>query len=155
MNRKQLILIIVGILVFQLIIGPWMTIRNIRPDFFLILVVYVGVTEGSFVAVIVGFICGLLLDSFGVGSYFGLSSHIYVLAGYASGFLKDTYQLLAPVLFTSLLIGIFCIAFFIYAFVRFQYICDENFLQFLNIWALTTLYTLSIMGIIPFIRPIR
>lgn len=155
MNSKRLIIVVLGVLAFQLLLGPRLAIRGIRPDFFLILIVYIGVMKGSFTATILGFFCGLILDSFGVGSYFGLSSLIYVLAGYLSGFLQGKFQRLAPAIFTSLWIGIILFVFFIYSFFRFQYLWDENMIQFFNTWILASLYTLSFMLILQVIRPLR
>ncbi|NOZ75021.1 MAG: rod shape-determining protein MreD [FCB group bacterium] len=155
MKNNQLILITLGVLALQFLIGPWLTIRGVRPDFFLILIVYIGVSNGSFFAVIVGFLCGLIIDGIGVGSYFGLSSLIYVLTGYLSGFLKGKYQRFIPATFTIIWIGIVLLSFFIYSFFRFQYLWDTDFLQFLNIWILTSFYTLSLMGILQFVRPLR
>lgn len=145
----------VGVMLLQFLVGPGLAIRGVRPDFFLILVIYIGVANGSFPAVIVGFICGLIIDGIGVGSYFGLSSLIYLFAGYLSGYLHGKFRRLIPAVFTGIWVGIVLLSFFLYSFFRFQYLWDTDLLQFVNIWFLTSVYTLSLMGILQFVRPLR
>jgi len=91
MLRKIIVLICFSLLTIlvQLLFVPWMTIRDIRPDFILILVLLVGRFEGRMVGQIYGFSIGLLIDAIGIGSFLGLSALTKTISGFFSGYLKN------------------------------------------------------------------
>ena len=70
MRRSELIYWVIGIFLLQFFFAEVMSINAIRPDFIMILVLYIGVTHGRFAGVIAGFIAGFLVDLAGVGSFF-------------------------------------------------------------------------------------
>ncbi|RMF07047.1 MAG: hypothetical protein D6762_08340, partial [Candidatus Neomarinimicrobiota bacterium] len=118
-------------------------------------ILYLAVGAGSFPAIIVGFSAGLLLDLLGVGSYFGLTSLLYVITGYLGGFLRGKYARLSPALFTSLWVGLLVLVFFLYSFFRYQLFWDEDLVRFVNYWLLTAGYTLGFAGILQFVVPLK
>ena len=85
MTNFKLLFFGIAILLLQIVLSEFLSINGIRPDFILIYLVYVSVRLGSFSGLIFGFIIGLLSDSFGVGSTFGLSSLTYTITGYFIG----------------------------------------------------------------------
>lgn len=91
MLQKVIVLVCFSLLAIlvQLLFVPWMTIRNIRPDFILLLVLIVGRLKGRIVGQLYGFSIGLLIDAIGMGSFLGLSALTKTISGFFSGYLKN------------------------------------------------------------------
>ncbi|MBN2279420.1 MAG: rod shape-determining protein MreD [Candidatus Marinimicrobia bacterium] len=91
MARKILLYIGIALvlLTIQGLIGPWMTIQKIRPDFLLILVLYIGQKEGKIFGQLAGFIIGLTMDLIGMSTFLGLSAFVMTLSGFLAGFFKN------------------------------------------------------------------
>lgn len=91
MIRKILIYIGIGLvlLTVQGILGPWLSIQKIRPDFILILVLFIGQKEGRIFGQLAGFSMGLIVDLLGMSSFLGLSCFVMTLSGFLAGFLKN------------------------------------------------------------------
>ena len=91
MIRKILIYIGIGLvlLTVQGILGPWLSIQKIRPDFILILVLFIGQKEGKIFGQLAGFSMGLIVDLLGMSSFLGLSCFVMTLSGFLAGFLKN------------------------------------------------------------------
>jgi len=83
----------------QILLGPWMTIREIRPDFLLILVMFIGLNQGKVSGQLYGFGIGLVADAIGLGSFIGLSALAKTIAGFGAGMLYRRRSRLNPVLF--------------------------------------------------------
>jgi len=132
-----------------------LSIKGFRPDFIFILVLYTGVKRGSFYGVLVGFIIGLFSDLSGVGTYFGLSSLIYTLTGYISGYLKGRYSKLHPLVFHSSWVFLVAAIFFLIVFIRFHILFETDFPEFISVWVYTLSYTLGILGILQIVLPIK
>jgi len=131
MNWIKLLYPLVGVFFLQFILADFLSINGIRPDFVLIYILYIGLHHGSFPSVIVGFFMGLMVDFTGVGSLFGLTSLIYVLTGYLSGFLHGKYYTMIPTYFHLTWVGIILFHFFIYSFIRYQDLFETKMTVFL------------------------
>lgn len=69
------------------IIGPLVSFKNIFPDFLMMVIVIVALTEGAFAATIIGFLIGIVLD-LSQPELMGLHALCCSLAGYSIGKLK-------------------------------------------------------------------
>lgn len=78
------ILIIIGFLL-QTSIFPFFSVFGTVPNIILLLVVSIAVMNGSISAMIVGFICGLLLDMI-YGGILGVFALFYMFLGYINGY---------------------------------------------------------------------
>ncbi|MBT3217099.1 MAG: rod shape-determining protein MreD [Candidatus Marinimicrobia bacterium] len=137
----------------QFFFAEVMSINAIRPDFIMILVLYIGVTHGRFAGVIAGFIAGFLVDLAGVGSFFGLTSLTCSITGYLAGFLHGRYRSWIPMYFHAGWVSIVFIHFLIFSFVRFQYTFNTNpGIFFLN-WIFSVGYTLGFLIVLQFMIP--
>ena len=89
--KKFLILIGFSLLavLLQLVVAPWLSIRGIKPDFILVLIMFAGMLYGRVYGQLYGFGLGLIVDMIGIGSFFGLSALTKTIAGFLSGYLKD------------------------------------------------------------------
>lgn len=79
----------------------------IIPSFSLILILYIAISNGSFVGLICGFVSGLILDFLSLAPI-GLHSFIFTLMGYIVGKLYGRYNLNKVVL--PCFLGFFCFA---------------------------------------------
>jgi rod shape-determining protein MreD len=84
-------------------------IRGIRPDFLLIMLVYVALSSGSLTGVLLGFFTGLVQDFYGPATNLGLNALCKTLVGFTVGLgrerlYKDRLSILMMVLFTAHLI---------------------------------------------------
>ncbi len=78
-------LIIMGIaIVLQSTIVPYLAIKWFRPDLPLLVLIYIAARRGPFEGILIGFLAGILVDSFSVG-FFGLSSFCYSVSGFVTG----------------------------------------------------------------------
>ena len=155
MNWIKLLYPLVGVFFLQFILADFLSINGIRPDFVLIYILYIGLHHGSFPSVIVGFFMGLMVDFTGVGSLFGLTSLIYVLTGYLSGFLHGKYYTMIPAYFHLTWVGIILFHFFIYSFIRYQDLFETKMTVFWLTWIWTSGYTLGFLGIFQMIIPLQ
>ena len=139
----------------QFLLSDLLSIKGIRPDFILIYIIYSSIARGSFHGVIAGFILGLLVDLSGVGTYFGLSSVLYVLAGYAGGYLKGQFNRMHPTIFHSSWIGLLLFIFFISCFIRFNILYETDMAGFLTLWIYSSGYTLGMLALLQFLIPVN
>lgn len=100
MVRKTLIIVAFTLLVLliQILFGPWLSIRDIRPDFMLILALFVGRLQGKVAGQLFGFGSGLLVDGVGIGSFLGLSALAKTIAGFCAGLLRKKQRRWNPFL---------------------------------------------------------
>tara|TARA_B110000438_G_C15246415_1_gene407885 strand:+ start:47 stop:529 length:483 start_codon:yes stop_codon:yes gene_type:complete len=150
-------LIIQGLLVwiFELLFIDILQINNVRPDFFIILILYWSIKYGRTLGIISGFFVGLLVDLSGVASFFGLSPLIYSVTGYLSGNLKGLFNKINPILFTFLWVTVIFIQAFIFCLVHNQYLLVIDYSLFYKSWLGTGLYTLSFVIIMQMIYPLH
>ena len=108
-----------GFCVFSLqySLSDYLIIRDLKPDFLIIFVMYVGLKYGSSSGVIAGFTIGLLEDLAGVGSLFGLAPLVKSTVGFFMGMLKGKYSSLNPITFHFIWVIIFFLnGFFVFLF---------------------------------------
>ena len=141
--------------VAQLLLADFLSIGTIRPDFLVILVLYWSIKYGRTIGTISGFLIGLIIDFSGAASYFGLSSLIYSVTGYLGGYLMGTYSRLNPIYFSISWVAILIFQFLIFCVVQYQYIWMVNPQLFWAKFLGTTIYTLSIAGILQVVYPLH
>lgn len=78
------ILVIIGFLL-QTSVFPFFTLFGTVPNIILLLVISIAVINGSISAMIVGFICGLLIDIM-YGGPLGVYAFFYMCLGYINGY---------------------------------------------------------------------
>jgi rod shape-determining protein MreD len=87
------ILVIIGFsllsILLQVVFGSWLTICGIKPDFVLILVLFMAILNGRVFGQLFGFGMGLLVDIIGMGSFMGLSALSKTVAGFLAGYFKN------------------------------------------------------------------
>lgn len=98
----------------QSLVGPWLTIQEIRPDFILLLVILIGQSEGRFAGQLFGFGIGLFVDSIGGGSSFGISIFTKTIGGFLAGFLKHQRTKMNIFTYYAIIFVIFFIHFYIF-----------------------------------------
>lgn len=88
--RKFSILIGFSLLVIllQITVSSWLSIQGIKPDFVLILIMFVSVLYGRVYGELYGFSLGLIVDLIGVGLFLGLSAMSKTVAGFLAGYFK-------------------------------------------------------------------
>ncbi|MFQ6616554.1 MAG: rod shape-determining protein MreD [Fidelibacterota bacterium] len=154
MTRRTQILLGIAVLLLQLFLSEFLAIRQIRPDFLLIFVLYVSILEGSLAGVIVGFVAGLLQDVLSAGSLLGLAPLTKSITGFLVGRLQGQFPRMNPIVFHVLWIGILLFHFAMALFVRLQTLFDTSPALFWKTWALTVLYTLVFIVILQLIVPL-
>ena len=99
MKINRLVFQVLLVWIMELLLLDALEINNIRPDFFIVLVLYWSIKYGRTLGIVSGFIIGALVDLTGVASFFGLSPLIYSITGYLSGNLKGLFNKINPILF--------------------------------------------------------
>lgn len=85
---KRLLIITIEIIICYLLqttVFQWIALAHVVPNLLLILTVSVGFMRGRTEGLIVGLICGLLIDSC-YGNVLGLYAFLYMVIGYLNGF---------------------------------------------------------------------
>ncbi|MEE9190364.1 MAG: rod shape-determining protein MreD [Candidatus Neomarinimicrobiota bacterium] len=141
--------------ILHLFLVDFLSIHGVRPDFFLIFVLYIGIREGHLWGVITGFTIGLLSDLLGVSSHFGLSSLTYVIVGYGGGFLHKQHLRLEPLIFHISWVLIVLIAFFVYVFFSDLVVGFGDYGLVWSKWIYTSIYTLGFLLILQPVVPLR
>ncbi len=141
--RKTLIITAFSLLAFlvQLLFGSWMTIREIRPDFLLIVVMFIGRNEGKVGGQIYGFLIGLIADMIGLSSFLGLSALSKTVAGFGAGLLRKRRNRLNPVIFHGVEVLILVIHFSIIYMINFNTIDVSAQMIFFQYILPSVLYT--------------
>jgi len=75
-------------ILLQLVVAPWFSIQGIKPDFILVLIMFVAIQYGRVHGQLFGFGLGLIIDMIGIGSFLGLSALVKTIAGFLAGYLK-------------------------------------------------------------------
>lgn len=120
---KRIIIDIILILicfVLQTTLFPMLHITSTMPNLLLILVSCAGFMQGNREGLFVGFACGLLMDIYSF-DIFGFYTILYLIIGYANGFVHNFFYLkdlkIPAVLITSSdLIACLLIYFFLFMF---------------------------------------
>lgn len=69
----------------------WFTIAGIKPNLFIILVLYIGLFAGRTTGSILGMLFGLLLDVF-IGTKIGITGILLGIVGFAGGYLDKNFS---------------------------------------------------------------
>ena len=141
--------------IIQILFVDLLSIGTVRPDFPLILILYLSVKHGRFTGVLSGFIFGLLIDLSGSAMFFGLSSLTYTISGYIFGNLKGVYNKVSPILFTTSWVLVVFFHFFIFCLVQYQELWVINNSLFWSKWFGTSIYTLSFLILFQFLLPLN
>ena len=81
---------IIGCFLLQTTVFSNFKLAGVTPNFLVILVSYIGFMRGRKDGMVVGIVCGILLDLF-IGSVFGLYSIIFLFLGYLNGLLRQFF----------------------------------------------------------------
>jgi len=93
---------------------------NITPDIPLIIIIFIGLKRGRMEATLIGFFAGLLIDILS-GTFLGLSTLIYSIIGFISGYFKhDDSKYLKRYYFAVIVFILALFGNFIYFFIYFQ-----------------------------------
>jgi len=96
------------ILIAQVTLADWIRIVNVKPDFIMLYVVYLGYREGKSTGLIFGFLFGLIQDLGTASVFIGLSSLIKSIVGFGAGYLHGRFHTINPiVLYLSAVIILF------------------------------------------------
>ena len=155
MKKNKLALITLIVLFFQILFVESLTINAIRPDFLVLFIIYITISNGRLIGLIIGFTIGLISDLSGVGSYFGLSPLSLSITAYLSGFLYLKYERLFPYVFHSIWIIILILHFYIITYFRFQSVLLSSKTEFFVIWIMTFGYTFIFFIIMQYFFPLR
>ena len=155
MKKNKLALITLIVLFFQILFVESLAINAIRPDFLVLFIIYITISNGRLIGLIIGFTIGLISDLSGVGSYFGLSPLSLSITAYLSGFLYLKYERLFPYVFHSIWIIILILHFYIITYFRFQSVFLSSKTEFFVIWIMTFGYTFIFFIIMQYFFPLR
>ncbi len=142
-----------GVLLLQILLSEFLTIRGLRPDFMLIFVLIVSLRSGSLAGVVAGFSLGLMEDLLSAGSLLGLAPLTKSLTGFMVGRLQGRYITMNPISFHTIWIGVVAIHFFIFVYVNFQSLLESNAPSFWLTYAYAMFYTLVFIAAFQVIRP--
>ncbi|MBH30898.1 MAG: rod shape-determining protein MreD [Candidatus Marinimicrobia bacterium] len=142
-----------GVLLLQILLSDFLTIRGLRPDFMLIYVIIVSMRSGSLAGIVAGFSLGLVEDFLSTGSLMGLAPLTKSLSGFMIGRLRGRYITMNPILFHLIWISVVAIHFFVYIYVNFQHLLEADALSFWLTYAYSVLYTMIFLAAFQFIRP--
>ena len=155
MQKNKFALITLIVLFFQILFVESLTINAIRPDFLVLFIIYITISNGRLIGLTMGFTIGLISDLSGVGSYFGLSPLSLSITAYLSGFLYLKYERLFPYVFHSIWIIILILHFYIITYFRFQSVFLSSKTEFFVIWIMTFGYTFIFFIIMQYFFPLR
>ena len=143
MMKKILIVAGFGLLsiVLQVVFGPWLTVGGIKPDFVLILVLFVAILNGRVVGQLFGFGMGLLVDIIGMGSFLGLSALSKTVAGFLAGYFKSRRNRFNRLMYYALSLLIILIQFTIVYLINFKSVEISTQYLFMRYILPETIYT--------------
>lgn len=145
------LLIILAIIFFQVKLSFVLEVNGIIPDILLLYVIYNSLTNANPIySMIVGFFAGFFLDIL-VGDVIGLSSIVYVLAGFSAAIISREI----PKLTKSLIFLIFLIIIFVTQMIYYNILFfGDNFFSILLFTILPiVLYNILIEIFVTFIFP--
>lgn len=79
---------VLGALLLQAGLAPYLTIGGVTPNFLLLVVVTLALTSGATAGTAVGFIAGLLFDLLGSGAV-GPAALVFTTTGYLAGLMHE------------------------------------------------------------------
>ena len=103
-----LILVFFIIYFLQVNFFSWFNIANVKPNLFIILVLFIGLFANKKVAAVFGFFIGIYLDIL-TSKQVGISSIIFALIGYLGGFLDKTFSKESKITIILMVLGSTCV----------------------------------------------
>lgn len=76
---------------FQINFFNWFNIAGVKPNLFIVLILFIGLFIGRNVAIPFGFICGIYLDLL-TGKQIGISAILFATIGYVAEFLDKNFS---------------------------------------------------------------
>ena len=153
-NRALPFLTGLAVLLLQMMLSDFLTIRGLRPDFVLIFVVYLSIRWGSLAGIIGGFSLGLAEDFLSAGSLMGLAPLTKSITGFLVGRLQGRYNRMSPITFHAAWVGIMMVHFFIFIYVNYQSVYVTNPDIFLKTYIFATAYTFIFIVVLQAIMPL-
>ncbi len=151
---KYSILIFI-VFIIQSWTSEFFSLGTIDPDFCIIVILYIAVRDGKLNGVIVGFLMGVIIDlSSGLDQFLGLTSLIYTMTGYFSGFLKGQNSKLNKTYFTAIWVLIIFSQFLVFSLIVYQEYIIQDPYGFIFKWFFTSIYTLVFLGILQVMIPL-
>jgi rod shape-determining protein MreD len=92
----RIIIILMSVFLAQVYLAQMMQVWDIRPDFVLILLVFVSARYGRISGILFGFTAGLLQDAMGSLSVLGANALAKSVVGYTLGTLNGTLAVWTP-----------------------------------------------------------
>ena len=152
MHVSIYVLLLLFSVVCQLLIAPLFSIKEVSPDFLLIIIIFISIQKGRAWGVWSGFLAGLVLDLLGTGIV-GLSSLTKSLSAYVSGSLVGERVERR----FAVNIGLLCTVLIIHDLIYFLILNIGISMGFLGIMfkhvVPTSIYTISFVIILYLIRP--
>ncbi|MBW7995436.1 MAG: rod shape-determining protein MreD [Candidatus Glassbacteria bacterium] len=90
MSNFRFILFLFTLFFVHLLFYQYISVGEIFPDLFLVMVVYAGLIWGPEGGSLIGFFCGIAQDSFSF-TYFGLHALAKVIAGFVIGKVRHSF----------------------------------------------------------------
>jgi len=134
------ILLLLMVVVYQSLFSELLTISQIKLDLSILILVYVGLTQGPASGALFGFLVGLLLD-LPNPSFLGLGALIKTSLGYLVGSFKDNLFLESILSKGGIVFVSLCLNDFFYYLFSSGFNLNYTFFIFLNYSLLSALYT--------------
>lgn len=83
----------------------WFTIAGIKPNLFIILILFVGIFIGRLHGVVIGIVCGALLDLF-IGRKIGLTAILLGSVGFIGTYLDNNFSKDSKITMLFMVLGI-------------------------------------------------
>ena len=104
MKIKRILFYVISVLVcflLQTSVFEFLKLADVMPNILLILTVTIAFIRGKKAGIVVGFVCGLLIDIFS-GSVLGQYAFVYLMFGYVNGwfhayFYEDAFPIAATI----------------------------------------------------------
>lgn len=128
---KKVLSILCLVLVFfilyflQVNFFSWFDIANVKPNLFVILVLFIGLFMNKRVAAIFGFFMGIYLEIL-TGKQVGISAIIYAIIGYLGGFLDKSFSKESKITIILMVIG----STLVYELIEYIYMSISNNIPF-------------------------
>ncbi len=99
--------------VFQTTVASWIEVFGVRPDFFVIFIVFIALGKGAAAGALWGFIAGFSQDVYAPAEWLGASTIAFTVLGFLVGLLEERFITLN----LGLKIGVLAIGFLVSDFI--------------------------------------
>ncbi len=131
----------------------WFNIDGIKPNLFIVLIVFIGLFAGRNISIIFGAVIGVFLDIF-IGEIFGISVIMYALLGLLSGYFNNNFSKESRITIMLMIMGAtFVFEFGMYIIGAIILKTDIEWIQFAKIGLIEVLFnTILIIILYPLLR---